>query len=214
MHLSELRRLGTHRISCGHCRFQLLDNRLFKRFFRAPFSFAHAEQPFVRGIYRSVTVALARLFSVAHLVGMHSTPALQMRQHRAHKRHRFVARHARVFGQARRAILDHGVHRGFVGIFSLFIAPFTVMLIFGAVSIGAVIGWHQNHAAALTIALGQIEQMYNGLVEHVRDELHHVDARHNLAAFPARHRLPRHVQLRRKPFLRQALAFAQLNQFC
>ena len=88
------------------------------------------------------------------------------------------------------------------------------MLIFGAVSIGAVIGRRQNHAAALTIALGQIEQMHNGLVEHVRDELHHVDARHNLAAFPARHRLSRHVQLRRKPFLRQALAFAQLNQFC
>ena len=88
------------------------------------------------------------------------------------------------------------------------------MLIFGAVGVGAVIGRRQNHAAALAIALGQIEQMHNGLVEHVRDELHHVDARHNLAALPTRHRLPRHVQLRRKPFLRQALAFAQLNQFC
>ena len=54
----------------------------------------------------------------------------------------------------------------------------------GARSIGAAVVGCEYHAAALAIVLGHFEQVRQGLAGHGGDELHHVDTRCDLAAFP------------------------------
>ena len=54
----------------------------------------------------------------------------------------------------------------------------------GAVGIGTAIVGREYHAAALAIVLGHFEQMRQWLAGHGGNELHHVDARGDLAALP------------------------------
>lgn len=54
----------------------------------------------------------------------------------------------------------------------------------GARGIGAAVVGREYHAAALTIVLGHFEQVRQGLAGYGGNELHHVDARCDLAALP------------------------------
>lgn len=54
----------------------------------------------------------------------------------------------------------------------------------GARGIGAAFVGREYHAAALAIVLGHFEQVRQGLAGYGGNELHHVDARCDLAAFP------------------------------
>lgn len=143
---------------------------------------------------------------------MHRAPTFQMRQHRAHKRHGLVARHSRAFRQARCAVFNHGVHYCFIGIFALLIAPFAIMRVDRAMGISAVFFGRKHHSAAFAVMLRPIKEMRNGLVQHIRDKLQHINAGRYFAPLPPRHRLTRHVQFRRKLLLSEPIAFAQINK--
>ena len=81
-------------------------------------------------------------------------------------------------------VLDHCLHRGVVGVLAVVVAPLAVMIGRGARGIGAAVAGREYHAAALAIVLGHFEQVRQGLAGHGGNELHHVDARCDLAAFP------------------------------
>jgi len=82
------------------------------------------------------------------------------------------------------AILNHGLHRGLVGVLAVVVAPLAVMVGRCAVSIGAAVVGREYHAAALAIVLGHFEQVGQRFSGYGGNELHHVDARRDFAAFP------------------------------
>lgn len=78
--------------------------------------------------------------------------------------------------------------------------------------ISAVFFGRKHHSAAFAVMLGPIKEVCNGLIQHIRDKLQHINAGRYFAPFPPRHRLTSHVQFRRKLLLREPIAFAQINK--
>ena len=155
---------------------------------------------------------MACFSSVALLVFAHRVPALELGQHGAHEGDRLVEGHARVFRQARRTVLDHGLHGSLVGVMSLVVAPFTVMVGLVAPGVGSTVLGCEVHPAALAVVLRHFEQVGERLAGHGCDELQHVDARRDLAALPAAHGLTGDVELGGQFFLGKVVCASQRNE--
>ena len=212
VHPHELAGLGAGWVSRGHRALELLENRALKLLHVVPGCGVHVQEPLVHGVDRLVAIALARLGSVALLVVAHRVPALKLGQHGAHEGDRLVEGHARVFGQAGRAVLDHGLHGGLVGVTPLVVAPFAVMVGLVAPGVGPAILRREVHPAALAVVLGHLEQVGERLAGHGGDELEHVDARRDLAALPAAHGLTGDVELGGEFFLGEVVRASQRNE--
>ena len=82
------------------------------------------------------------------------------------------------------------------------------MVVLLAVRVGAEVVGGEVHAAALAVVLGHLEQVRERLACDRADELHHIDARGDLAALPAAHGLARDVELGGEAFLREIVRAA------
>ena len=85
----------------------------------------------------------------------------------------------------------------------------------GARGVGAAVAGREYHAAALAIVLGHFEQMRQWLAGHGGDELHHVDARGDFAAFPTADGLACDEELGGELLLGKVMGAADSNElFC
>ena len=91
------------------------------------------------------------------------------------------------------------------------VAPFAVMIGRGARSVGAAVIGREQHAAALAVVFGHFEQVRQWLSGYGGNELHHIDARRDLAALPAADGLARYIELGGELLLGEIVGLVSLH---